>query len=99
MNDVAAQPQDSPEPSRHPGKAEVAAAVVAVRAWYVQQTLAEQRSAVPSAARLEELATLRGACADDLDRLEEAEAEEISRIADRYTARFKEFTGKAGAAS
>jgi uncharacterized protein len=100
MDDAASHAHGSPGFQRHrPGVAAAADAVSRVRAWYTQQTMAEQRSAAPSATRLEELVAHRSACTRDLDRLDEADPQEIAQIAAHYTALLKELTGEAGPAS
>lgn len=68
---------------------EVAREIVGtVIAWYSRQMLLARRTG--DQRRLEELKAERQQCVDDQHRLEEAGPEEITRIADVYTARWKE---------
>ncbi|WP_246618408.1 hypothetical protein [Streptomyces javensis] len=63
-----------------------------VIAWYNEQIFTESRAAVPDEERLERLRTQRQRCVEDQHALEDAEPQEVSRIAAAYDARFKELT-------
>ncbi|MFF3409066.1 hypothetical protein ACFYW8_23245 [Streptomyces sp. NPDC002742] len=92
-------PQD-PQPRSVPSSAgpeedggEVGYAVVAehvrrVMSWYSEQISTEMRSAVPDQQRLRQLAAERLACQDELRALDDAEPEELARIAAEYEERF-----------
>ncbi|WP_414170891.1 hypothetical protein ACMATS_37825 (plasmid) [Streptoverticillium reticulum] len=66
--------------------------VTRVIAWYAQQILAEQRLPSPDLERLQQLQESRRGCVADLDRLADADVEEIGRIAADYEARLKKLT-------
>lgn len=87
-------PSSAPPPAGPEGDSgdegyEVAAEHVRrVIAWYTAQIGAELRSAVPNQQRLEDLTTARQACQEDLRALDDAEAEDLARIASDYQERF-----------
>jgi 2-polyprenyl-6-methoxyphenol hydroxylase-like FAD-dependent oxidoreductase len=64
----------------------------AVAAWYSQQILAERRATVPDQARLEDLVARYRACMADQHALEDEDPQEAARLADRYTALYRELT-------
>ncbi|MFF7705321.1 hypothetical protein [Streptomyces lydicus] len=65
-----------------------------VTAWYTEQLLAHRRVGAHDEDRLERLKAERQKCLTDQRALEDAEPEEIARIAARYEARFSELTGQ-----
>lgn len=59
-----------------------------VMSWYSEQIGAELLSAAPDQKRLEELAAERLACQDELRALDDADPEELARVAAEYEERF-----------
>ncbi len=88
---------DEPPPASGAGQPhdvsyEVAREIVGtVIAWYSRQMLLARRAGDQH--RLEELKSRWQQCVDDQHRLEGAGPEEITRIADVYTAHWKELEG------
>ncbi|MEV4874294.1 hypothetical protein [Streptomyces syringium] len=95
MSDPAqpAGPSSDPKPGDAGADYEVGLeAVGRVLAWCAQQILAERRSAVPDPERLEQMKVRLRECAADQNRLEDAEPDEIARIAAAYEAAFKKLS-------
>ncbi|WP_432171203.1 hypothetical protein [Streptomyces sp. 1222.5] len=58
--------------------------------WYTEQIAAERRAPLPDEERLAQLTAGRTAAYEDLQRLEEADAQEEDRLAALYAARLRE---------
>jgi hypothetical protein len=84
----------SPEPSdsavQSAGYEAVAETLELVLAEYTRRLMDEKRSPAPDPARLEQLTAQRRECVRDRDRLQDASAQEVARIAELYAARWRE---------
>ncbi|MGK4586092.1 hypothetical protein [Kitasatospora sp. HPMI-4] len=64
-----------------------------VIAWYGEQIFAERQRPAPDVERLQRLLAERKACNADLQRLDEANAQELARLGDLYDAKLSELAG------
>ncbi|MGW0664884.1 hypothetical protein [Streptodolium elevatio] len=80
-------PKEPAEPVSH---ADADAAVGRVIAWYRTQLADEQRAAVPDQTRLQELLDGLAACLADQRHLEDADPDDLARIAADYEARLND---------
>lgn len=62
--------------------------------WYNEQLLAQRRSGAPDAARVERLTAERQDAINAKDTLDDADAGERRRIAERYETRLRDLAGE-----